>query len=351
MKNFFNGSVETAERPRSFQGDVAARYNYALKFCKGKSVLDVGTGFGVGAEFIARNGAEKVLGIDHNSKLIKQILESNKCKNLSFEYLDVLELYKIDKKFDVILAFEVIEHLPIKRVKEFITLLHDHITSGGVLLLSTPNGLKSQFLGKSLYNPYHTKEYKNDEIKTLLSDYFSGVVVKGYKMINGAYVTTNSEITHHMFQGLVYFLGHFRFVREILAFIPTGIKHLVTKENKLPVLTEKDYIFISKVIDCYGLFAIAKKATIKIRSNPKLSIIIANYNGENYLKGCLDSVLDSDYKNFEVVICDDGSSDSSWKILNDYKGKDKRVRLIRNKKNLGASASRNRATSQVGGKL
>lgn len=87
----------------------------------------------------------------------------------------------------------------------------------------------------------------------------------------------------------------------------------------------------------------------KSKSLPKISIIIANYNGEQFLKTCLDSVLRSKYQNFEVIIVDDGSSDRSLEIIKKFIKSDNRIILIKNSKNLGAAASRNRAARKSRG--
>lgn len=60
----------------------------------------------------------------------------------------------------------------------------------------------------------------------------------------------------------------------------------------------------------------------------KVSVIIVNFNGKNYLTDCLDSVLKSDFKDFEVIVVDNASIDGSARDL------DKRVRLIKSKTNL-----------------
>ncbi|MDO4331603.1 MAG: glycosyltransferase family 2 protein [Eubacteriales bacterium] len=69
-----------------------------------------------------------------------------------------------------------------------------------------------------------------------------------------------------------------------------------------------------------------------------MSVIIPVYNREKTLARCLNSVLASDYEFFELIIVDDGSTDSSWDIINSYK--DKRIRTF-HKSNEGVSNARN----------
>lgn len=85
--------------------------------------------------------------------------------------------------------------------------------------------------------------------------------------------------------------------------------------------------------------------------NELVSIVVANYNGEKYLQTFLNSVLVSNYKNFELLIVDDGSTDESLKILQLFANKDKRIKIYKNEENLGAAASRNKAINQVKGDI
>lgn len=66
-----------------------------------------------------------------------------------------------------------------------------------------------------------------------------------------------------------------------------------------------------------------------------VSIALTTYNGEKYLREQLDSILLQTIQDFEVVICDDRSCDSTWCILEEYAGKDSRFKIHRNEKNLG----------------
>lgn len=74
--------------------------------------------------------------------------------------------------------------------------------------------------------------------------------------------------------------------------------------------------------------------------NELISIVIPVYNVESYLHKCIDSILSQTYSNIEIILVDDGSTDSSGKICDDYLKKDSRVRVI-HKTNGGLSEARN----------
>ncbi|MPQ43059.1 glycosyltransferase family 2 protein [Clostridium tarantellae] len=71
-----------------------------------------------------------------------------------------------------------------------------------------------------------------------------------------------------------------------------------------------------------------------------ISVIIPVYNVEKYLQQCVESVLNQSFKNIEVILINDGSTDNSKKICNEYELKDSRVKVI-HKKNKGLSHTRN----------
>jgi len=76
-----------------------------------------------------------------------------------------------------------------------------------------------------------------------------------------------------------------------------------------------------------------------------ISIALAAYNGEKYIIEQLDSILNQSTQDFELVICDDCSTDSTWTILKEFQAKDKRIRLYRNEINLGFKKNFEKAIS------
>ena len=74
--------------------------------------------------------------------------------------------------------------------------------------------------------------------------------------------------------------------------------------------------------------------------NPLIGVVIPVYNVELYLRTCIDSILSQTYSNYEVVLVDDGSTDDSGKICDEYASKDPRIKVF-HKKNGGLSDARN----------
>ena len=80
----------------------------------------------------------------------------------------------------------------------------------------------------------------------------------------------------------------------------------------------------------------------------KVSIIVPVYNGEKVLKRCVESLLNQDHKDIEIILVDDGSKDSSFEIISEYAEKDERIVPI-HKENSGVSSTRNLAISKAKG--
>ena len=82
---------------------------------------------------------------------------------------------------------------------------------------------------------------------------------------------------------------------------------------------------------------------------PMVSIIVPIYNAEQYLRRCVDSILNQEYTDYELLLVNDGSTDASGDICEEYRDRDPRVIVIQ-KENTGVSDSRNRALDRARGK-
>ena len=80
-----------------------------------------------------------------------------------------------------------------------------------------------------------------------------------------------------------------------------------------------------------------------------ISICIPTYNGEKYLKECLDTVLSQSYENIEIIIVDDCSIDKTISIVEEYIQKDSRIKLDKNQSNLGLVANWNKCLELANG--
>lgn len=83
---------------------------------------------------------------------------------------------------------------------------------------------------------------------------------------------------------------------------------------------------------------------------PLVSVLMASYNSKEYIAIAIESVLNSTYKNFELIITDDNSTDGTYNIAKAFEAKDERVKVILNDKNYGDYPNRNQAASYAKGK-
>src|SRR5438046_2702713 len=74
---------------------------------------------------------------------------------------------------------------------------------------------------------------------------------------------------------------------------------------------------------------------------PLVTVAMVTHNSEKYVAEAIESVLAQDFRNFELLICDDCSTDRTWELIKRYS--DRRIRAIRNETNLGEYPNRNKA--------
>lgn len=94
----------------------------------------------------------------------------------------------------------------------------------------------------------------------------------------------------------------------------------------------------------------AKISHVDTGQRPLISVIVPVYNVAVYLPRCIDSILGQDYDNLELILVDDGSTDTSWQICQQYSKKDSRV-IVQSQDNAGSSVARNSGLDLVQGEF
>lgn len=163
-----------------------AKYCWAARYAPGRIVLEAGCGAGYGAAEIAKK-AKKVYAIDINSETIKRCQKTySQDKKIIFKIGDVTKLDFPSNFFDLVIAFELIEHIPDynQAVEEFYRVLKPK----GLLILSTPNKDVYSPGTKKPFYPFHIKEFTLEELKILLKKFQNieifGQFIDGKKMLD-----------------------------------------------------------------------------------------------------------------------------------------------------------------------
>ncbi|WNO78223.1 SP_1767 family glycosyltransferase [Streptococcus suis] len=131
--------------------------------------------------------------------------------------------------------------------------------------------------------------------------------------------------------------------------VKLGHKHTAEFNYDENIDEEVDATYLNQVLEWVSVPAKAQKSKEEKEMKPDLiSVIVPVYNVKPYLTRCLDSLLKQTHTNFELLLVNDGSSDGSAFVLEDYAKKDQRIRII-HQENSGVSAARNRAIDEARG--
>lgn len=82
---------------------------------------------------------------------------------------------------------------------------------------------------------------------------------------------------------------------------------------------------------------------------PRVSVIMGVYNGSKGIKAAIESILNQTFTDFELIVCDDGSTDNSVEIIEELAEKDNRIKLLKNTENIKLSATLNRCLKESSG--
>ena len=263
-----------------------ARYIFAGKFAEGKLVLDLACGTGYGSYYLALHGAKKTIGVDISEEAVGYAKDLYEVADLHFEVMDVRKLAFKDKSFDVIVAFEIIEH--IREQEEFLKEIRRVLKDDGVLLISTPNS--KVYSGK---NRFHLKEMGYEEFLSALERFFPEVTVFSQLF------SMNSVVFRRDGENPLYMLAVCR-------------KEKVGDE--LPDLA----LSFGDIKDAYRE-TVKENSGDGEKSDKIFSVVIPVYNNKEVLLKALKawSLQAIPKDKFEVIISDDGSTDGLKEALSE----------------------------------
>ncbi|MFX0198235.1 MAG: class I SAM-dependent methyltransferase [Candidatus Hodarchaeota archaeon] len=174
MAEYTELGYETASQRRA----TKKKYLLANAYATGM-VLDAGCGVGFGTDNLNSPAIERIIGIDINERYLLEA-ERTADGEISFVKMNVLQLAFKNETFDTVILYEMIEH--VRQPKKLLENIHHILRPDGLLLLSTPNPVASLPRKKILKrsNPYHFHEYRVEEMKYLLNEYFRLIKVEGF---------------------------------------------------------------------------------------------------------------------------------------------------------------------------
>lgn len=155
-------------------------YELAAPFCKDKGVIELGCGSGYGSQYIAQRSAE-VVAIDIDRAALRFAAKKHSEPNLDFMAADINLLPFQKGCFDVVISFQVIEHIKPKQVPAFLSGIRRILKGNGVALISTPNRRFSLQPFQRPINREHYTEYTVNRLYKLLQHDFEEVELLGLR--------------------------------------------------------------------------------------------------------------------------------------------------------------------------
>jgi GT2 family glycosyltransferase/glycosyltransferase involved in cell wall biosynthesis/SAM-dependent methyltransferase len=163
---------------RDLYWEHLARYDFAARFAAGRRVLDLGCGCGYGSHHLVQAGAT-VVGLDNSAEALAYAQARYVDPHLSFRLGDARSTELPDASFDLIVCFELIEH--IAEQAAVLAEIRRLLVADGCLLISTPDADRPE----RAPNPWHVKELRREEFAQLLGEQFAPVRLLAQRRFTG----------------------------------------------------------------------------------------------------------------------------------------------------------------------
>lgn len=322
-------------------GEHLHRYLFAISYVSQSStVLDIACGNGFGTFRLAAK-SKYAVGGDISESTIIECKNKYVKNNLSFQIIDGTNIPYDNNYFDCVISFETIEHTI--KFEKMLSEFKRVAKSNAIIILSTPNKTISSPIG-IISNPFHTQEFDYDELKTILQSIFSQVTIYGQKYIRYCGKRTIRKIIGKKTEQLFYLRG----VRKLPLNIQDSVMKFLINKQMYPLAMDYEVVSeLEAICKCNTFIAICK-CDDNIVSSKLVSVIIPCYNGATYVAETINSVLQQTYKNIEIIVIDDGSTDKTKDIILSIQSP--LLKYI-HQKNSGVSAARNKGKTIAKGEF
>lgn len=338
---------------------------YILNILKPNSIVDFGCGSGTWLYIANKYGCKDILGLDGDYIDPSWQLIDRKY----FQAADFTKKVKLEKKYDLAISLEVAEHIP----EEFSDIYLTSITNSSDIIL----------FSAAIPNQEGTN-HVNEQYPSYWINKFSKYGFKIYDVLRQKFWNDN-DIAFWYRQNIMFFIKETKYEEVKKMFVidamPTDLVHPVRLENacgnfneqynklkeeynnELNKIKDDNMKYKNKIEEQNNNIAKIEKAIKEKDENlskcqqvieekttyinkleelnkPKVTIVVPVFNVKNYLRECLDSILNQTLTQIEVLCGDGGSNDGSLEILREYEKKDHRVKVItREKSGYGQSVN------------
>lgn len=194
-------------------------YDFAAPYCKGKKVLNVGCFIGYGETRIFSQ-AKEIIAIDTDEKALEFARQNRFIPNAKFKKADARQLPFSNKTFDIVIAFQLVEHIPLTEVHSFLQEVGRVLKEKGLLFIVTPNRKFRLMPFQRPFNPEHYQEFTAKGLLRILKTTFEDVVIKGTRSKEWIEEIERKRVRKSPFR--VY--AHDPFYRLLNMILPTRIK-------------------------------------------------------------------------------------------------------------------------------
>lgn len=220
-----------------YQVEHKQRYEWAAKYCREKRVLDVACGIGYGSAILAQRGAGYVVGVDISPEAIAFGAREYQVRNAFLASGDACKLPFADSRFDVVVSFETIEHLP--DPERLLAEISRVLRPGGLCICSSPNRDFVSWSGQTESNPFHLSEMSYMEFDQLFGRYFD---------TSERFSQTHSEA----------YIRHVEFLRDLDQRLkPIRFSRVLRIENRIRSLLGRDPLAVTESLPPRAARAVA----------------------------------------------------------------------------------------------